>query len=80
MTPTKAHWKIADGKSEMPACSMQRDSFGVQVLIWPPFKQDGAADAHVAFYGCRVTDKPSFYIYGRTIDVGYWAPLPDGPQ
>lgn len=54
-------------------------SLGVQVQIWPPFKSPGAADAHFAFYGKRVTNKPEFYLYGRTIHVTHWMPLPEPP-
>jgi uncharacterized protein DUF551 len=55
------------------------NAFGVQVLIWPPYKSDGANDAHVAFFGCRYSDKPDFYLYGRGINVTHWQPLPKGP-
>lgn len=58
-----------------PKCDKTPDSFGVQVQIYPPFKSPGSSDAHVAFYGCRVTDTPSFYLYGRCIEVTHWAPL-----
>lgn len=54
MTPTKAHWKIADGKSEMPRCSKVPDSHGVHVLVWPHVKSgDGYANSPTAFFGCR---------------------------
>lgn len=63
-------------KETLPKCSMKPNSFGVQVQIYPPLKQEGYSDVHVAFYGCRATDEPNFYIYGRVIDdVQFWACL-----
>lgn len=68
-------------KDRLPECDMKPDSFGVQVLIWPHATFRGTADSPVAFYGCRVTDQPSFYLYGTVIDdVEYWMPLPEGPK
>lgn len=67
-------------KDRLPKCSMKPNSFGVQVLIWPPYKQDGCSDVHEAFYGCRQTDEPNFYLYGRLIDVTHWMPLPSAPS
>lgn len=67
-------------KPRLTAAQRKPNAFGVQVLIWPPFKSEGANDAHVAFYGCRVTDKPNFYLYGRVIHPAHWQPLPKGPK
>lgn len=78
----KARGQWVACSERMPALkpSQRRSrSFGVQVLIHPPFRQEGQADAHVAFYGCRQSDDPSFYLYGRVIDVTHWQPLPAPP-
>lgn len=65
----------------LPKCSMEPNSFGVQVLVWPRFKPEGCSEMAVAFYGCRQTDMPNFYMYGRPLyDVTHWRPLPKGPQ
>lgn len=54
---------------------------GVQVLIHPPYENgDGYSSAHVVFYGYRYSDRPSFYIYGRLIDVEFWRHLPAPPE
>lgn len=45
----------------------QPNSFGVLVLIWPRFESPDATPSPIAFYGCRQTDKPNFYIYGHII-------------
>lgn len=67
-------------KDALPECSKKPDSFGVCVLVWPPIKEHGSSDLPIAFYGCRVTDEPSFYIYGKIVDVTHWMPLPEGPK
>ena len=68
-------------KDRLPGCSMKPGSFGTHILIYPPVSQFGHADSHVAFYGCRVTNKPSFYLYGVVLDnVTHWMPLPDPPK
>jgi len=44
-------------------------------------KKYGYSDSHTAFFGCRITDEPSFYIYGAVLDhVTHWMPLPDPPK
>lgn len=66
---------------KLPECDTKPDSFGVQVLVHPPIKNYGTADSSIAFYGCRVTDEPSFYLYGATVhNVTHWMPLPDPPK
>lgn len=68
-------------KDRLPECNLTPDSFGVQVLIWPHATFRGTADSAVAFYGCRVTNDPSFYLYGAVVDdVTHWMPLPEGPK
>jgi hypothetical protein len=68
-------------KDRLPECDMSPDSFGVQVLIHPPVKEYGRSDSPFAFYGCRVTDEPSFYLYGAVVNgVTHWMPLPDPPK
>lgn len=68
-------------KDRLPECDMKPDSFGVQVLVWPHPTFRGTADSPTAFYGCRVTDQPSFYLYDAVLDnIEYWMPLPEGPK
>lgn len=70
-------------KDELPKLTRSQrkpNAFGVQVLIWPHFKTEGSSPSPYAFYGCRQTDEPNFYLYGRVIDVTHWAPLPGGPK
>lgn len=66
-------------KPRLTAAQRQPGSFGIQVLIWPHHKSEGSADSPVAFYGCRCSDKPAFYLHGRVIDVEYFMYLPYGP-
>jgi len=66
-------------EDRLPECNLKPNSFGVQVIINPPFEEDGCSPVYTAFYGCRVTDNPSFYIFGRLIDVTEWQPLPSPP-
>jgi hypothetical protein len=76
---TKPGWVSV--KDRLPKCNKKPDSFGVQVLIWPHATFSGTADSPVAFFGCRVTDEPSFYLYGAVLDgVEYWMELPEGPK
>ncbi len=67
-------------KDRLPECDMTPNSFGVQVLVWPPFESDGCSSMRVAFYGCRQTDKPNFYLFGRVFDPTHWMPLPKAPK
>jgi hypothetical protein len=71
--------KCSQALPKLTPAQRKPNQFGVQVLIWPPHKSPGSSDAHVAFYGTRVTDKPDFYLYGRCIDVTHWMPLPAQP-
>ena len=69
-----------DVKKRLPKCSKVRHSFGVPVLVYPPFAEGaGYSASHQAFYGCRQTDKPNFYIYGVVFHPEYWAPIPEPP-
>jgi hypothetical protein len=64
----------------LTAAERKSGSFGRQVLIYPPIQEPGCADQHTAFYGCRLTDEPAFYLHGRVIDVEWWQPLPEPPR
>lgn len=64
----------------LTAAEREPGSFGRQVLIYPPIQEPGCADQHTAFYGCRLTDEPAFYLHGRVIDVEWWQPLPEPPR
>ena len=62
-------------QDELPKCSKKPDSFGVEVLIWPPH-EDGS---RTAFYGRRQSRDPNFYKYGALLGhVEFWRypPLP----
>lgn len=65
-----------------PEYDKRRDSHGRQVLIWPPYKSEGSAAAHVAFYGRRVSNDAAFYLHGAVLNPQpkLWAYLPDGPK
>lgn len=65
-----------------PACSKKPDSHGTQVLIWPHAQSgDGYTASPTAFYGCRQTAEPQFYLYGAVLhpQPTHWAHLPKGP-
>lgn len=74
---TKSSWIPVT--SSLPDCNQAPDTFGVPVLIYPPFNDSGYTDIHQAYYGTRVTDKPSFYLYGRVINVTHWMYVPEVP-
>lgn len=74
----KPQWISVDER--LPKCNKKPNSFGAQVLIWPHSKSDMQSDMSIAFYGCRQTDDPNFYLFGRVLyEVTHWMPLPDGP-
>lgn len=57
---------------QLPTCDLTPNSFGVAVLIKPSIDGDNRA-----FYGCRVSDEPRFYRYGKRLDgVRTWAFAP----
>lgn len=63
-------------ETRLPTASLQKGSFGVEVLVWP--RPVGAP--LTAYYGRRVTDEPSFYLYGAVLgEVTHWMPLPPAP-
>lgn len=50
------------------------NSFGITVLVWTDSIDKPDLVGEKAYYGCRVTDKPSFYIAGAVIEnVVHWA-------
>jgi hypothetical protein len=71
-----SNWISVDDR--LPKCSMKPDSFGVEVLVYPPT----SCGDRTAFYGVRVSKKPCFYRYGAPIapHPNYWMPLPEPPQ
>ena len=63
-------------QDELPKCSKKPDSFGVEVLIWPPH-EDGS---RTAFYGRRQSREPNFYKYGALLGhVEFWRYPPPPP-
>lgn len=66
-----------------PEHNKKPNSHGTQVLVWPHVKSgDGYADSPTAFYGCRQTVKPLFYLYGAVLhpQPTHWMPLPAAPK
>ena len=69
-------------KKRNPPCSRDKNGLGTPVLIWPrnPQLEQGGVDGH-AYYGRRVTGRPTFYKYGAEIHgITHWMPLPEGPE
>jgi hypothetical protein len=66
-------------KDRLPKCDLTPDSFGVPVLVYPAFTDSGSSDMVQAFYGCRQTDEPNFYVFGRIFDPTHWMPMPAPP-
>lgn len=66
----------------LPKCPRGPGSLGVPVLIWP--RNTGLPRVKAegfAYFGRRLTIKPSFYLYGTLLhDVTHWMPLPRGPK
>ena len=63
-------------QDELPKCSKKPESFGVEVLIWPPH-EDGS---RTAFYGRRQSREPNFYKYGALLGhVEFWRYPPPPP-
>jgi hypothetical protein len=60
-------------KKKKPKCDKTPDSFGTSVLVYE------SGGVKQAFYGCRVTDKPGFYLHGASLSVEWWMPMPDVP-
>ena len=77
MKKTSEWIKVED---RLPECDMRPNSFGVPILIWPYLKSEGTCEMPMAFYGCRQSDEPNFYIFGKIIDPLYWQPMPARPE
>ena len=69
-------------KNALPECDRKPNSFGVPVIVHhKPFANPEVTSLSSAFYGCRVTDEPSFYLYGMELrDVTHWMPYPEAPE
>ena len=71
-------------EDRLPECNLKKDSFGVSVLVWPHnFDEIGKSTVEypVAYFGCRITKKPSFYLHGLTLHhISHWMPLPEPPK
>lgn len=71
-------WISVDDR--LPKCNMKPNSKGVPVAVDPPFNDDGYSNMPFAFYGCRQTDEPNFYIFGRVFYPERWWPIPPSPD
>ena len=62
--------------NEKPKCNLDKDSLGVPVLT---VDEDGVYLA--CYYGCRVTRKPNFYLFGAVVDRKFiaWQPIAEIP-
>lgn len=67
-------------EDRLPDCDMTPNSLGMQVLVHPPYQSEGSSDMHAAFYGCRQTDEPNFYMFGRVFTPTHWQPIPTPPK
>jgi hypothetical protein len=66
-------------KERLPKCDNEKDSFGVEVIVYP-YIGDCDSAVGTAFFGKRITCNPSFYKYGALIDgITHWQPLPKAP-
>lgn len=66
---------------KLPECDMTENSFGVPVIVFPPYQSSGTSKMYQVFYGCRQSSEPNFYIFGTIHhDVTHWMPIPDDPQ
>ncbi|WP_446903053.1 DUF551 domain-containing protein [Burkholderia sp. YIM B11467] len=62
---------------QLPPYNRKIGSLGVEVLIWPAME----SGERTAFFGRRVSQKPSFYRYGALVHgVTHWMPLPANPD
>ena len=81
MSTPKMKW--LDVKTIKPKFSRSSDALGTPVLIWPrnPERQQHYGLEGFAYYGCRATGTPAFYLYGATIEgVTHWMTMPEGPD
>lgn len=74
----KSQWISVDER--LPKCGKKVNSFGVMVQIWPHVKEEGFTETAFAYYGCRQTNEPNFYIYGRVLSgITHWMPAATAP-
>jgi hypothetical protein len=76
----KMKWIFVDER--LPVCDKKPNSLGVPVLIHPrvPAGYEHCGIDGTAYYGCRITKKPTFYKHGAAIvGVEAWQPLPEPP-
>ncbi|MBU9293055.1 DUF551 domain-containing protein [Burkholderia multivorans] len=60
----------------LPKFERKAGSMGTEVLIWPPME----SGERTAFFGRRISTKPSFYRYGAAVHgVTHWMPIPAPP-
>lgn len=64
----------------LPECNKTPNTFGVPVLIYPPFSDHGYSEVNQVYYGTRVTDEPNFYIFGRLVFPTHWMSIPEPPK
>lgn len=62
---------------QLPPYNRKIGSLGVEVLIWPAME----SGERTAFFGRRISQKPSFYRYGTPVHgVTHWMPMPANPD
>ena len=79
--PADGWVRVEEGLPELTKEQRKPNAIGVEVMIDPPMPWDDYFPSRVAFFGCRQTDEPSFYLYGRVLDhVRRWRHLPEPPK
>ena len=67
----------------VPKCDRKKDSFGTPVLVWPYYPgnyEDEPPMVMTAYYGKRVTTRPSFYLHGSVLGgITHWSYMPEPP-
>lgn len=64
-------WISCDDR--LPDCNMKDNSFGVPVVA-----KDKDGIPFACYFGCRVTKKPDFYLFGVVVDKKFtqWMDIP----
>lgn len=65
-----------EAAKEVPQCDLTPESFGIPVLVAPA---PNLCSVDLAYYGCRITKEPNFYLHGVVIHPTHWMPVPVAP-